>query len=100
MATAVNTAETRAVVRGGFPWLGVAWFLILIIAAYFPVLKLLTWQWANDEDVGHGFLVPLVAGYIAWQRRDRLAAIELKPAWWGLALLAWGGLQAWIGLLG
>ena len=82
------------------PWAAIAWFGILLIVAYFPILRHLVWQWSTDEDVGHGFFVPLVSGYIVWQRRERLAALQWKPAWWGLALLVWGGLQAYIGLLG
>ena len=57
------------------PWTTIAWFTTLLIVAYFPTLKHLVWQWANDEDVGHGFFVPVVAGYIAWQRREQLLKI-------------------------
>jgi len=57
-------------------------------------------QWWTDADVGHGFFVPLVFGYIAWDRRDRLMALAWKPEWWGIALLGWGFLQAYIGMLG
>lgn len=104
MATVVNSpgtrSETQLDVARTFPWPAVAWFLAILIAAYFPILKSLVLQWSTDEDVGHGFLVPVVAGYIVWQRRDRLAALTLQPAWWGLALLAWGMVQAWVGMLG
>lgn len=104
MAAIINSPETPVEARPdsarSFPWSTTAWFLAILIFAYFPILKSLVHQWATDEDVGHGFLVPLVAGYIAWQRREILTEIPLKPAWWGLALLVWGGLQAWIGTLG
>jgi exosortase len=82
------------------PWAALAWFGALLIITYYPILKHLVEQWWNDADVGHGFFVPLVSGYIAWQRRDQLMALEWKPAWWGLGLMVWGGLQAYIGLLG
>ena len=81
-------------------WAAFAWFSALLIAAYLPVLKQLVEQWSNDENVSHGFFVPLVALYIAWQRRDNILAIERKPAWWGLAIMAWGALQGYIGVLG
>jgi exosortase len=83
-----------------FPWFAVAWFLVLIVAAYFPILKALVLQWSMDEDVSHGFLVPIVAGYVAWQRRDQLRALDLKPNWWGVGLMAWAAAQAWLGTLG
>jgi exosortase len=81
-------------------WMPILWFTALLVAVYFPVLKLLVYQWSTDEDVGHGFFVPLVAGYIAWQRRDRILAIERTPAWWGLGVMAWGALQGFLGGLG
>jgi exosortase len=41
-----------------------------------------------------------VAGFIAWQRREELLAIECKPAWWGLGVMAFAALQGWVGALG
>ena len=82
------------------PWAAIGWFGVLLIAAYFPILRKLVDQWMTDDDVSHGFFVPLVAGYIVWQRRDVLLNMEWKPAWWGVALLAWSGVQAFLGMLG
>jgi exosortase len=93
-------ASTPAPEKRSVPWIALAWFGALLIITYYPILKHLVEQWENDPDVGHGFFVPLVAGYIAWQRRDRLMALEWKPAWWGIALMVLGGVQAYIGLLG
>lgn len=81
-------------------WPAIAWFGILLIAVYFPILSKLVNQWSTDDDVSHGFFVPLVAGYIAWQRREKLLSMEWKPAWWGIGLLVWAGLQAYVGMLG
>jgi len=76
------------------------WFAALLALAYFPILRHLVEQWATDEDMGHGFFVPAVAGFIAWQRREQLARIVPKPAWWGALLIGWSILQSWIGSLG
>jgi exosortase len=81
-------------------WPAVAWFGILLIAVYFPILRKLVVQWSSDDDVSHGFFVPVVAGYIVWQRREKLLSIPWKPAWWGIALLVWAGVQAYLGMLG
>jgi exosortase len=86
--------------RKQLPWAAIAWFGALLIIAYYTILKHLVEQWADDPDVGHGFFVPVVFAYIVWGRRESLMALEWKPAWWGLALLAWGCLQAYIGMLG
>ena len=59
-------------------WQPAAWFGALLLLCYAPILYRLAVQWANDEDMGHGFFVPLVAGFIVWQRRDILAKIPPK----------------------
>ena len=82
------------------PWVAMAWFGALLIVAYFPVLRHLVEQWSTDEDVGHGFFVPPVAAFIAWQRRDRILALDYQPAWWGLGVMAWAALQGYVGMLG
>jgi len=81
-------------------WAAVAWFSALLVAVYFPVLRHLVEQWSTDENVSHGFFVPAVALYITWQRRDKILVMERKPAWWGLAIMAWGALQGYVGVLG
>jgi exosortase len=81
-------------------WAAAAWFGTLLILSYAPVLQRLVVQWMNDEDMGHGFFVPLVAGYIAWRTRDRWISGPPSPSWWGLILVAWGALQLTVATLG
>ncbi len=82
------------------PWTGIAWFSLLLIAGSYPIFRHLVEQWATDEDVNHGFLVPLVAAWIAWERREKILAVALKPSWWGIAVMIWGAVQGCIGMLG
>lgn len=84
----------------GVPWVELAWFGALLIAGSYPILRHLVEQWATDEDVNHGFLVPLVAAWIAWSRRERILALKLEPAWWGLGVMAWGTAQGYLGWIG
>jgi len=42
----------------------------------------------------------MVAGFIAWQKRDELRALKPAPSWWGLALVLYGALQLYIATLG
>ena len=101
MATVVNLPATPPTEkRTSIPWVAIAWFTVLLIVAFLPVLRRLVAQWANDEDVSHGFFVPCVAGFIAWQRREQILALDLKPNWWGAVLMAYAALQGYIGMLG
>lgn len=81
-------------------WSTVVWFGVLLIACYLPILYRLVWQWATNEDMGHGFFVPLVAGFVVWQRRRKLAAIPREPNIWGLVLVIYASLQALAATLG
>lgn len=85
--------------RKSLPWGALLWFGVLLIACYAPILNRLVQQWMNDEDMGHGFFVPVVAGFIAWQRRSELAAIEPVPNRWGIVLVVWGAIQMMLGTL-
>jgi exosortase len=81
-------------------WQPIVWFGALLILCYAPILYRLAVQWANDEDMGHGFLVPIVAGFIAWQRRGILAATPRQPNAWGLVLVVFAALEALAATLG
>jgi exosortase len=86
--------------KNKLPWTGIAWFGVLLIACYAPVLRALVRQWDGDPDMGHGFFVPLIAGFIVWQRRDELMSIKPEPNRWGLLLVVWGGFQLVVATLG
>ena len=94
------TAAPESVQKSPWPWGKTAWFGLLMIACYAPVLNGLVRQWGSDPDMGHGFFVPVIAGYIVWQMRNELLAIKPQPNWWGLAVVLVGALQLIIGVLG
>jgi exosortase len=83
----------------------ISWFVLaclgaLLLFSYAPVLWRLVGQWDSDPDMGHGFFVPVVAGFIVWQNRRELLALTPSPNWWGLAIVLYGALQLYIATLG
>ncbi len=94
------TAAPETLQKPQLPWDKIAWFGLLLIACYAPVLRSLVRQWGSDPDMGHGFFVPVIAGFIIWQRRDELLAIKPQPNWWGLPVVVFGGVQLIIATLG
>ena len=95
------TADPRPPETGlGFDWMPIIWFSTLLLASYVAVLYSLGLQWTFDEDVSHGPFVPVVAGYIAWQRRKEFVATPKIPNYWGLAIVGWAVFQMLLGTLG
>jgi len=87
-------------VTGRFPAVTWVWFAVLLVVSYAPVLLRLFERWNYDPDMGHGFFVPFVAGFIVWQKRQQLLTLPQTPNWWGLAVVLYGGLQLLIATLG
>lgn len=81
----------------------IVWTLGLIAvlgAVYWPVVLPMIGQWGSDQNYSHGFLVPFIAAYIAYMRKDDLLAAEVKPSLAGLPLVAFGIALLILGWLG
>ncbi len=59
----------------------------LVVLLYASVLKALIGDWWSDPDYGHGFLVPLFAGYVAWRAREQWLKVPVKPSNFGLLVM-------------
>jgi exosortase len=62
----------------------------LLAGLYAGILRDLAWQWWDDPNYTHGFLVPLFSGFLVWQRRKALAALPATGSWIGLPVLLAG----------
>jgi exosortase len=94
------TTEAAAPPAGtSLPWSALVWFAALLAALYAPVLGRMIYEWATVEEMGHGFFVFPLAGYLAWQRRAELRAVA-RPDFRGLALVLWGFIQLILGTAG
>jgi len=57
-------------------------------------------HWWNGEDYNYCYVVPLVVGYLIWEKRAALRALPSVPSWWGLLPLGLGALLYLLGELG
>lgn len=64
--------------------------VVLLLACYAPILRGMAGQWSTDEDMGHGWCVPLVAGWVVWRERARWRELPPRRCAFGFALLAAG----------
>lgn len=72
------------------PWLMVFGFLGAFGFLFWGTINGMVMQWSNDENYSHGFIIPLVSGYLVWMERERLAGTPLRSSPGGLLLLLFG----------
>lgn len=64
--------------------------ILTLVACYLPVLTALVSRWNSDAQYSHGFLVPLFAAYIAWNRKDEITSLDGSSSAAGLICLLVG----------
>jgi exosortase len=76
-----------------------ALLLPLLALMYYNIVPSMVQQWNSDPNYSHGFIVPLIAGYFLYERREELLKAEVAPATVGLFIIIFGLLQLCIGYL-
>jgi exosortase len=71
-------------------WIPVGIISVLLAVLYHRVAVKLVYDWYTIPDYSHGFLVPLFAFYLVWEKRKVLPTIPVKPTWAGVPLVAFG----------
>jgi exosortase len=62
--------------------------LAIMVWSYGPTIELLWEDWQTNDDYSAGQLVPVVALFLLWSQRNRLAECPWSPCWaGGVALL-------------
>jgi exosortase len=70
------------------------------MAVYYHVLGKLVIDWWTIPDFSHGFLVPLFAAYLVWEKRQVLSCTKIAPAWSGIAVMVLGLVVLLLGVYG
>ncbi|HJZ98660.1 MAG TPA: exosortase/archaeosortase family protein [Candidatus Solibacter sp.] len=92
LSTNAETGQRRSI-----DWVSIVWFGALLAASYGIVLVRSARLWFDDLNMSHGLFVPLLAGYIVWQTRDRLRDAAVRPNRFGLVLMILGGVTLCMG---
>lgn len=72
----------------------------LIILLYHQVAVKLVTDWYELPDFSHGFLIPLFAGYLLWDKREIIRCTPIVPSWAGLWLVVLGLFELLTGIFG
>jgi exosortase len=68
-----------------------------IAVLYRDVVQELVRAWSTDTNYSHGFLIPPIAAFLAWERRERFIAAPARPAIAGLVIVGASTLLAALG---
>jgi exosortase len=73
--------------------------LLAFLRSYWPTVKELWQTWQRSPENSAGLLVPFLAAYVLWTRRQDLAAISVKRSlFWGVAVFAFAQTIRGLGL--
>ena len=73
--------------------------LPLFVLMYYNIVPFMVDQWYNDPNYSHGFIVPIIAGYFIYERREELMSAESAPTSFGMVIILVGLLQLCVGYL-
>lgn len=65
---------------------GITTLVILVAIVFLPTLQWLIHSWLGNPYYSHGFLIPVIAGYLIWRRRH----VRIEPWDAGLLVVALG----------
>jgi exosortase len=68
-------------------WLPPTVVAILLCVLYYRVAIKLVYDWYSLPDYSHGFLVPLFAVFLVWDKRKVLSTTPIKQTWAGISLV-------------
>jgi exosortase len=69
---------------GWFPYASIA---LLLVVLYYRVAIKLVYDWSTIPDYSHGFLVPLFAAFLVWDKRKVIQATPIRQSWFGVPLI-------------
>ena len=75
-------------------------FAAAFLFLYFGTFVDLVFDWNNNPNFSHGFLVPLIAGYLVWHRKETLQGLSIEPAGIGIVVLGLGLSLFFVGTIG
>ncbi len=73
---------------------------LFFVLLYWKVCIKLVSDWYVLPDFSHGFLIPFFVLFLLWDRRERLAAVPIRPSWAGLQLVVFALVVLMLGIYG
>ena len=96
----LEARETKNRMKRVGLWASIGLSVAAFAFLYRAVIAKLVYDWINDGNYSHGFLIVPVAAYLVWERRKKLTATPIQPTVLGLVLLVGSLATLTAGILG
>jgi exosortase D (VPLPA-CTERM-specific) len=73
---------------------------LLSVLPFWDGLSVMWGWWLDMPEYSHCILLPPIAAFLIWQRKDQLEKITFAGSWWGVGLVLLGGVMLMLGQLG
>jgi exosortase len=73
---------------------------LVTLALYAPILGRLMRQWYDDPNYSHGFFVPVLSGYLIWNKWQKIVAVRSQPSLWGAIIVLFSLAILYLGSIG
>lgn len=70
--------------------LSVTIFILALGFLYWDSVYSMVIEWYTDENYSHGFLIPVISGYLLWQKKDDIKSAVVSPSNLGLPIALLG----------
>ncbi|MEW6331324.1 MAG: archaeosortase/exosortase family protein, partial [Pseudomonadota bacterium] len=89
------TKERQAIEDGVWGFSLVSWAILCVVAAlmgfiFYDGLEWMVAIWNRKEEYSHGFMIPAIALFLIWQKKDRLERVAFSGSWTGFAVVLVG----------
>lgn len=81
-------------------YLQVALLAIVFFILYSHTIIKLVGDWSSDPNFSHGFLIPIIAAYMIWNKKGELSEIGTSKNNWGLIFIFFGMISHILGNIG
>ncbi len=77
--------------------LGIAF--LALIAGFYSGVEWTVLRWGASEEYGYGYMIPVVAAFFIWQKKNELAELQFNGSWLGVLILLLSGFLLVLGEL-
>lgn len=76
--------------RDMFKWAPLVLLAGVFVFLYWPALNEFVYDWWHDDNYSHGFLIPVISGYLLWQKKEDILQAERSKNNLGLVVIVAG----------